>query len=77
MSAPPPKKKTAMQRALDLQERKIDAYVLKNAKNTEDEDMFFLKSLHPYMQKAKDKLSLRCELMEHIKKFLVNEELSS
>lgn len=41
------KRRTAIQRALDVQEKKLK-FIEQHAE-TEDEDMFFLKSLHPYL----------------------------
>ena len=40
-----------------------------------DEDMLFLKSLHPYMKEARDKLNLRLQMMTVVKDFLNGEKL--
>lgn len=75
MVARPPKKKTAIQRALDIEEKKIQVYQDEKNKKVEDDDMLFLKSLHPYMQRAKDKLNLRYTVLAAVKEYLKDEAL--
>lgn len=58
-----------MQRALDLEVKKIKVFEEQGKHRAEEHDdhMLFLKSLHPYLKKAEDHLSLRVEIMRVIK----------
>jgi hypothetical protein len=64
-----------MQRALDLEEKKIKVFEEREKNCTEDADLIFLRSLHPFLQKARDKLELCMQITSVIKDFLRSEEL--
>jgi hypothetical protein len=67
-TAEKPRKKTAIQRALDVQEKKLK--LMEQRAETEDEDMFFLKSLHPYLKQIRDKLMVQIAMITLVRDHL-------
>lgn len=76
-------KRTALQRSLDLEEKKIKLYEeqVKSSQHTErdgrDDDLQFLQSLLPFVKRVKDKLGFRSHLMTVINDSMKSEELDN